>query len=144
MIQWSKDLGRSIDYLESRPEINRERLSYFGNSLGAAVGVRLLAVESRFKVGVFVSGGLTLHPARPEIDPTNYASRIKIPVLMLNGRYDNIFPLEASQYPLFRRLGTPEKDKRHVVFEAAHSPLPRNQMIKEILDWLDRYLGPAK
>ncbi len=143
-MQWSKDLGRSLDYLENRQDIDREKLSYLGESLGASFGILELALENRLKAGIFLSGGLTLHPVRPEIDTVNYAPRIKIPILILNGRYDNIFPLEAAQYPLFRLLGTPEKDKRHVIFEAAHSPLPRNQTIKEILDWLDRYLGPVK
>jgi hypothetical protein len=53
-----------------------------------------------------------------------------------------MFLLESSQNPMFRFLGTPEKDKRHAVFESGHTP-PRDQMVKEILDWLDRYLGPV-
>ena len=36
-------------------------------------------------------------------------------------------------------IGTPEADKRHVVYEAGHLPLPRGDMIKETLAWLDRY-----
>ena len=32
--------------------------------------------------------------------------------------------------------------KRHVVFDASHFP-PRHEMIKETLDWLDRYLEPV-
>ncbi len=64
----------------------------------------------------------------------------KVPVLMVNGRYDFFFPTETSQRPMFLSLGTPPKDKRHVVFEAGHVP-PNDLMIKEILDWLDRYQG---
>jgi hypothetical protein len=41
-----------------------------------------------------------------------------------------------------RFLGTPGKDKRHVVLEPGHVP-PHNEMVKETLDWLDRYLGPV-
>ena len=29
VIAWSKDLGRAIDYLETRPEINRSNLTIF-------------------------------------------------------------------------------------------------------------------
>jgi hypothetical protein len=61
---------------------------------------------------------------------------------MINGRYDSIFPFESAQDPMFRFLGPPEKYKRHAVFESGHVP-PRDQMIKETLDWLDRYLGPV-
>jgi hypothetical protein len=28
VISWSKDLGRSIDYLETRPDIDRNKLAY--------------------------------------------------------------------------------------------------------------------
>ena len=73
---------------------------------------------------------------------TATASALAFPVLMLNGRHDYAFPVEQSQVPLFRFLGAPEKDKRHVVLDAGHAP-PRQAIIKEILDWLDRYLGPA-
>ena len=62
---------------------------------------------------------------------------------MVNGRYDFFFPTETSQKPMFSLLGTPPKDKRHVVFEAGHVP-PNDLMIKEVLDWLDQYQGPVR
>src|SRR5215831_2725298 len=49
VIAWSKDLGRSIDYLETRPEIDRNRLAYQGTSWGGAMGSLLPAVEDRIK-----------------------------------------------------------------------------------------------
>ncbi len=61
---------------------------------------------------------------------------------MLNGRHDFYFPLERSQAPMFRLLATPPADKRHRIFESGHVPNERQEVIKEILDWLDRYLGP--
>ena len=61
---------------------------------------------------------------------------------MLNGRYDYTFPLDSSQQPFFRWLGTPDKDKRHVVYDAAHDVMVnRTQVVKEVLSWLDQYLG---
>ena len=62
---------------------------------------------------------------------------------MLNGRYDYLFPLETSQIPLYNLLGTPEEHKDHKVYESAHG-VPRKERIREILDWLDRYLGPVE
>src|SRR5262249_3513981 len=38
VIAWSKDLRRSIDYLETRGDIDRERLAYVGLSMGGAIG----------------------------------------------------------------------------------------------------------
>ena len=70
-------------------------------------------------------------------------SRITVPVLLLAGRYDYIFPVETRQVPFMDLLGTPDKDQRHVVFEAGHLPLPRSEVIRETLEWLDRYQGPV-
>ena len=42
-------------------------------------------------------------------------------------------------------LGTPAADKKHVVLEAPHGVnAQRPAMIKEALDWLDKYLGRVK
>jgi pimeloyl-ACP methyl ester carboxylesterase len=94
-----------------------------------------------------VSGG-SGNPAQPELNALNYAPRIKMPVLMLNGRYDHIFPVETSQKPLFDHLGTPPEHKRYVTFEAGHYPLPRSEWIPEALAWLDKYVpatgGPGR
>ncbi|HEX2758769.1 MAG TPA: hypothetical protein VHP60_09765, partial [Thermoanaerobaculia bacterium] len=142
-VAWSKDLGRSIDYLETRKDIDRGNLAYLGLSWGSAVAPIVLAVESRFKTAILESGGLEFQRALPEADQINFVSRVKIPVLMLNGRYDHFFPVESSQLPLFRLLGTPAKDKKHVIYESGHAP-PRKDFIRESLDWLDKYLGPVK
>ena len=59
---------------------------------------------------------------------------------MLNGKYDFNFPERSSQEPFFDALGTPPADKRRVVYPTGHN-LPRNEMITETLEWLDKYLG---
>jgi len=143
VIMWAKDLNRSIDYLEMRDDIDTDKLAYYGISWGGLQGPIMLAVEKRFKVGVLHLGGLPFQRALPEVDPINFLPRVTIPVLMHNGRYDYIFPLETSQRPLFELLGTPEEQKRHVVFESAHT-VPRSDLIRETLDWLDHYLGPVE
>jgi formylglycine-generating enzyme required for sulfatase activity/cephalosporin-C deacetylase-like acetyl esterase len=143
VIAWSKDLGRSIDYLETRPEIDRNKLAYEGHSWGGAMGAVLPAVEGRIKVCVLVVPGFNLQKSLPEVDELNFAPRVKVPVLMLNGRFDFFYPVETSQEPMFRVLGSPKEHKRRVVYETGHN-IPRNELIKETLDWLDRYLGPVK
>jgi dipeptidyl aminopeptidase/acylaminoacyl peptidase len=73
----------------------------------------------------------------------SYVSRITIPTLMLNGKYDLTFPYEKSVLPFYNFLGTPEKDKRLFTYESDHY-VPKNEMIKEVLAWCDKYLGPVK
>jgi hypothetical protein len=144
VIAWSKDLGRSLDYLETRTDIDRQKLAFYGMSLGAIDGVELVAMENRFRTAVFLSGGFRFIRVPPEIEPINFAPRVKVPTLLLGGRQDLAHPYETAQKPLFRLLGTPEKDKRHYVFDGGHVAPRIEPIIKEILDWLDRYLGPVK
>jgi eukaryotic-like serine/threonine-protein kinase len=135
---WAKDLGRSIDYLETRGDIDFHRLAFYGLSLGAVWGPVLTAVEPRLKSSVLVAGGLPFERLPSEIEPLNFASRVKIPTLMLNGQQDFMYPVESSQIPLFRLLGVPPAHKRHVLFDSGHVP-HGTAVIKEVLDWLDRY-----
>jgi serine/threonine protein kinase/cephalosporin-C deacetylase-like acetyl esterase len=142
VIAWSKDLGRSIDYLETRPEIDRTKLAYLGSSWGGSMGSVLPAVEPRIKVCVLVVPGFNLQRSLPEVDELNFAPRVNVPVLMLNGRFDFFYPVETSQEPMFRFLGSPKEHKRRVVYNTSHN-IPNNELIKETLDWLDKYLGPV-
>jgi dienelactone hydrolase len=138
-----KDLQRSVDYLLTRQDIDPGRLAYFGVSLGARQGSVSLAVETRFHAAVLWSGGFPTAAKLPEIDEINFAPRAKTPVLMLNGRQDFAYPIETSQQPMFRWLGAPAADKRHEVYEGGHV-FPFARIIKDTLDWLDRYLGVPK
>jgi hypothetical protein len=62
---------------------------------------------------------------------------------MINGRHDFYFQYETSQIPMLEWLGTPLADKHHAVFESGHVPTERQEVMREALDWLDRYLGPV-
>jgi predicted esterase/predicted Ser/Thr protein kinase len=142
-IQRSKDLRRSLDYLETRSDIDRNRFAFYGFSWGAVQGPISLALESRFKTAVLTDGGCNPDKTLPEVDPINFAPNVKLPVLMINGRYDFVIPYETCQQPLFRLLGTPADDKRHVILESGHG-LPYTPWFRETLDWLDHYLGRVK
>jgi len=137
------DLQRSIDYLETREDIDMTKLAYYGFSWGGAVGPIALALEKRFSLGIFLDGGLYSGQRPPEVNALNFAPHVDVPLLMINGSKDFIFPLETSQMPLFELLGTQEEHKVHVLFDHGHSTIAywRNQVIREILNWLDRYFG---
>ena len=144
VIQWSKDLGRTIDYLNSRNDFDKDRIAFYGFSMGAADAIPAVALEPRLKTAIFLAGGLD--PERtslPEVEPLNFAPRIKIPFLMLSGRYDFSYPVDKSQKPLFKLVGTAPEHKRYVLFDSAGHVPPRLDVVREILDWLDRYFGPV-
>jgi eukaryotic-like serine/threonine-protein kinase len=138
-----KDLARSLDYLETRPDIDHNKLAYLGDSMGAAYGVIYTALlQDRLRTVIFLDGGFFLFAAPAEVDQVNFAPRLKKPVLMVNGRYDFAFSLEKAQTPLFRMLGSPEADKRHAVLETPHDVTQRrSELVQEVLGWLDKYLG---
>jgi len=142
LIQLVKDFKRCIDYLETRQDIDSNKLAFYGVSWGGELGAIIPAVEERLNASVLLAGGF-YGLARPEADQINYITRVKTPTLMLNGKYDTIFPYEISVKPMFDFLGTPDEHKELKLYETDHIP-PRNEFIKEILAWLDRYLGPIK
>jgi cephalosporin-C deacetylase-like acetyl esterase/predicted Ser/Thr protein kinase len=142
-IEQADDLRRSVDYLETRNDIDRERLAYFSISWGSEMGPIMTSLEKRFKVAVFAAGGCDPDAVLPEADPMNFAPHVKIPVLLINGRYDFVFPLDTCQEPLFRSIGSPAQDKSHVLYDTGHAP-PLLPMMKDTLNWLDHYLGPVR
>ena len=145
VVQLSKDLSRSIDYLESRDDISHEKIAYYGLSWGARIGPIMLAIEERFKVAVFFLGGFHLFRKPPAVDEFNFARRVNIPVLMINGKEDSLFPLNTSQIPMYEGLGTDKADKEHKVYPGGHGLLGifTRQIRDDVLGWLDRYLGPV-
>jgi formylglycine-generating enzyme required for sulfatase activity/dienelactone hydrolase len=143
MIQRGKDVRRTVDYLETRPDIDRSRIAFHSLSLGAQLAPLFLAIEPRFRTGVLLSGGFETWDMPAEADPVNFAPRVRVPVLMVNGREDFDLPYATAQVPLFRMLGTPEADKRHVVLEGGHLPSRPQEAFRVILEWLDARLGPV-
>jgi len=142
VIMWVKDASRAIDYAETRPELDHAKLAYYGYSWGAEMGGIIPAVEPRIKVCLIILGGLDFQRSLPEVDVINFVSRVKQPSLMLNGRYDFFFPVESTQEPFFRLLGSKKDQKKHLLYDTGHN-IPRNELIKENLNWLDQYLGPV-
>jgi formylglycine-generating enzyme required for sulfatase activity/dienelactone hydrolase/predicted Ser/Thr protein kinase len=143
VIMWAKDASRAIDYAETRPELDHEKLAYYGYSWGSVMGGLIPALDTRIKVNLLALGGLQYERSLPEVDIINFLPHVKQPTLMLNGRYDFYFPVVSNQEPFFRLLGSPKDQKKHLIYETGHN-IPRNELIKENLNWLDQYLGPVR
>lgn len=145
-IDWYKDAARTMDYLATRPDIDKSRMAYLGVSMGSADGVIVATLlQDRLKTAIYLDGGYFLQKSPPGLDQADFAPRMKKPVLMVNGRYDYTFPLETAQNPMFRMLGTPAADKKHVVLDTPHDvSQDRPVLVKEVLGWLDHYLGPVQ
>jgi dienelactone hydrolase len=128
----------------TREDIDASKIGYVGRSMGASQALPLLALEPRLKTAVLLFGGLPFDNAPPEVEPANFVPRITLPVLMVSGKYDPYFTVDVAQKPLYELLGTPPEDKRYYALEAGHASLPRAEVVRLVLDWLDRYLGPVE
>jgi hypothetical protein len=79
----------------------------------------------------------------PEVDKINFLPRVKQPTLMLNGHYDFFFPVDSTQIPFYNLLGSRKDQKKRIQYETGHN-IPRNELIKELLNWYDLWLGPVQ
>lgn len=133
-----KDYRRTLDYLQTRDDIDMSKVAFYGMSLGPTLGTYLTAVDDRIKTAIFYAGGLR-RKTRPESAEVHYLARINVPVLMLNGRYDSIFGIDGIT-GMYEHIGTPEPDKKIILYESDHLA-PQEDLIKETLNWLDIYFG---
>jgi cephalosporin-C deacetylase-like acetyl esterase len=140
---WVKDFSRVIDYIETRKDLDPGKIAYYGVSWGGQMGGLVPAIEQRIRIVILNVGGLCFQRSQPEVDPLNFVTRIKVPVLMINGKYDQFFPVETSQKPMYQLLGTSREHKKQYIYEASHA-VPSTLVAKQSLEWLDRYFGPVK
>jgi len=139
LIQQSKDVSRSIDYLETRADIDKQKIAYMGDSMGAGLGVIFTAVEERFKAVIFLDGGFYAEKMLPGTDQADFAPRLKAPTLLIAGKFDWIF---MGKDALVRMIGAPTADKKVVMLNTAHDVSEqRADLMREVLAWLDKYLG---
>ncbi|MCW5982110.1 MAG: acetylxylan esterase [Bryobacteraceae bacterium] len=152
---------RAIDYLETRPEVDAERIGMTGRSGGAAMTWFTAAVDPRVKVAVPVMG-ISTYAANLEEDtqkrhcdcmfPINSWRHDMLhqgaliaprPLLMMHGRKDALFPVagyeefERRVGGLYGSFGRGEEFK-NIVVDTGHedSDFLREQAIR----WFDRHL----
>ena len=136
MIACCKDVSRTIDYLVTRPDVDAQRIVYFGISYGGCLGPACIVTDSRIDAALLMSAGYwpqEWHDKMPEVDSYQFFPHVKIPVLMINGSMDSIFPVESRQMPMFEDLGS--KNKEHFVVAAGHLPRPH-----KVLETMDKWL----
>ena len=130
----SKEVSRAVDYLLTRPDVDRNRLVYYGQSLGAMRGPATLVTEPRFTAAVLLAGGYIRHFEQvPEIDSYQFTPHVTTPLLMINGINDGGQPYESSQLPFFEDLAS--EVKHHVLLPAGHNP-PAEDVFREMDQWL--------
>jgi hypothetical protein len=116
-----RDAEAALAYVLSRPEVDAERIVYFGRSLGAGVAVELatrrppfaLILESpvpsiaelaRRHYPFLPIGGLL----RTKYDSLSKIADVRAPLLVLHGDRDDVVPFESGR-KLFEAAGEPKR-----------------------------------
>ncbi|MDZ7262016.1 MAG: acetylxylan esterase [candidate division KSB1 bacterium] len=130
------DYRRAMDFLETLPQIDSNRMGLIGASMGGIIGALLAGVDERIKVAVLIAGGgdweqiirtsqhftgpplrdylrgqyLILHRFLDPVDPINFIHRLKVPLAlqMHHGTEDVTVPY-ATARTLFDKAGEPKE-----------------------------------
>ncbi len=87
VIEWRWDLGRTLDYLQSRADIDARNIGYLGTSFGGSYVTPLIAVETGASRPPCSYRAATRRSRFPRSSmPRTYVPRIRMPALMINGR----------------------------------------------------------
>jgi carboxymethylenebutenolidase len=100
---WMKTLWDSLSFVETQPQVDRERIALLGFSLGAYLALANSAVDPRVKAVVEFFGGMPRE--------MNLFMRRLCPVLILHGENDVTVPVEEA-YQLQKLL-----EKKKIPYE---------------------------
>ncbi len=139
-VYWATELRRGLDYLSSRPDIDSREIAFWNVSLSLFVIVP--AIEPRYRSVIFEAEGIPKEwlAFLPEANSIFFASHVRQPKLMLNGRYDEFWPLHSAIEPMYKVLREP---KRLELCDCGHVP-PVEIAAPLINSWLDATLRPVK
>jgi dienelactone hydrolase len=136
VIQLVKDVGRTVDLLQSHYEADPESIGYVGFSRGGQAGMIVAGADERLRAVALMYGG---HFDRSETGhlgpacPANYIGRIAPrPLWLLNGEFDGDYDRERSVEPLYRHAGQPTEV--HWV-DTGHQR-PGQDSMELLADWL--------
>jgi len=125
---------RTVDYLQTRPEVDRERIGCVGLSVGGFRSAHLAALDERIKAAVVVGWMCAYRPLLKDhilntvghtklvpgltrwLDlPDVAAMAIPAHLLVINGRQDTLFTVEGMEQAhqklaaCYKKAGVPER-----------------------------------
>lgn len=143
VVQTIVDYRRAIDYLETRKEIDPERIGVIGYSLGGIMSFVLSGVDSRINVITACVSPTLMRQRWPNqhnisaISPFNFVRAIKgRPILMLMGRNDDFNYTVEEARALFDLI---EGESKEIAFYDCQHRLPDKHVSKAV-EWFKNHL----
>ena len=139
LLQWTVDMQRGRDYLETRPDIDKKKIMFWNDSTFDS-GAVFAAVDNRYASVIFVGAGVwpELQHVSAEVNPLHFFPHIRAPKLLIHGLYDDGHPI-ASEEPIFRLMREP---KKRVGLVGGHMS-PPELTVPVVNAFLDETLGPV-
>lgn len=133
ILQCVLDVRRTLDWVQSRPEFDSQRIGIAGTSLGALVAAAAFAVDDRLDASAFILGGVDfagilwsssrvaghreslrrqgytedrLREKLAPYEPLTYLQPTERPAYVIGARHDTVVPV-ASTEALIQALGDP-------------------------------------
>jgi dienelactone hydrolase len=151
------DASRCVDFLETLPHVDKERIGCIGHSLGAKEVLYAMAFEPRYRVGVFSEGGIGLRMSnwtdpwyltekmKPHIPEMEHHQVLALaaprPFLILGGDSadgDASWAFIKEVLPVYQLLGA--GDRIGLVNHKAKHTFPKEAR-RVAYQWLDHWLG---
>ena len=139
LLQWTVDMQRGRDHLETRSDIDKKKIMFWNDSTFDS-GAVFAAVDNRYSSVIFVGAGVwpeLLHVSA-EVNPLHFVPHIRPPKLLIHGLYDDGNPI-ASEEPIFRLMREP---KKRVALVGGHMS-PPELTVPVVNAFLDETLGPV-
>jgi len=150
IIQTVFDLRRAVDFIQTRKELDADRIGYYGISLGGIIGTIFCGVEPRVKVPVITLAGGGMHlmfgmdalsddtkDYLSMIEPNNFVGKIAPrPLLMINAENDDIVPPMMSKL-MYKKANKP---KEIIWYPAKHHDIPIDKVYPDGIQWFQKHL----
>jgi dipeptidyl aminopeptidase/acylaminoacyl peptidase len=152
-----REVRRSVDYLSSLPEVDKEQIGYVGWSAGARMGAIVAGVDHRIKAFDLLAGGSSpiaayvnaanqqgvpedlkkeIEDLLTKTDPLRYVGHAAPSALLFqDGRHDELVPQPALK--TMARTASEPKELRW--YDSGH--VPGNKAWAESRAWLSERLG---